>query len=71
MSLQHYAIEITYLLIFEAYQIISINVKLYIYLVLSAEVIEVYFTRNVMVGFVNLTEETGEAVAARIYGGMA
>ena len=26
-----------------------------------------YFTRNVMVAFVNLTEETGEIVAERMY----
>ena len=40
MSIKHYAIEATYLLIVEAYQIISINVKLEICLVLSGEALE-------------------------------
>ena len=37
MSLQHYAIEITYLLIGKAYQIVFIKVKLKICLVLSGK----------------------------------
>ena len=40
MSLQHYAIEITYVLIAEAYQVVSIKVKLKICLVLSGKALE-------------------------------
>ena len=40
MSLQYHATEITYLLIAEAYQIVSIKVKLWICLVLSGKALE-------------------------------
>ena len=51
----------------QPYQIVLINVKLWTQ-VLDGKYFEVYFTRYVVIGFGNLTEETGEAVAARIYG---
>ena len=64
MNLQHYAIKITYMLIGKTYLLFLLmsRVKL-----LDGKCFEVYLG-DVVIGFGNLNEETGEAVAARIYG---
>ena len=65
MSLQHYAIEITYMLFGETYQLFSLMSRVNL---LDGKCFEVYLG-DVVIGFGNLNEETGESVTARIYGG--
>ena len=65
LSILYYASKITYMLFGETYQLFSLMSRVNL---LDGKCFEVYLG-DVVIGFGNLNEETGESVTARIYGG--